>query len=71
MNLVPFGPRNSSRAIAVASAAGKRSGATRYSVSSPIVFMARAAELMFPGCAVPTYSFPELIRAARTEVGKD
>ena len=24
-----------------------------------------------PGCAIPTYSFPELIRAARAEVGKD
>ena len=24
-----------------------------------------------PGCALPTYSFPELIRAARAEVGKD
>jgi uroporphyrinogen decarboxylase len=24
-----------------------------------------------PGCAVPSYSFPELIRAARVEVGKD
>jgi len=24
-----------------------------------------------PGCAVPSYSFPELIRAARAEVGKD
>jgi uroporphyrinogen decarboxylase len=24
-----------------------------------------------PGCAIPTYSFPELIRAARAELGKD
>jgi len=24
-----------------------------------------------PGCAIPSYSFPELIRAARAEVGKD
>lgn len=24
-----------------------------------------------PGCALPTYSFPELIRAARAELGKD
>jgi uroporphyrinogen decarboxylase len=24
-----------------------------------------------PGCAIPTYSFPELIRVARAEVGKD
>jgi uroporphyrinogen decarboxylase len=27
--------------------------------------------LVAPGCAIPTYSFPELIRAARAEVGKD
>jgi uroporphyrinogen decarboxylase len=27
--------------------------------------------LMAPGCAIPSYSFPELIRAARAEVGKD
>jgi uroporphyrinogen decarboxylase len=26
--------------------------------------------LLAPGCAVPTYSFPELIRAARAEAGK-
>jgi uroporphyrinogen decarboxylase len=24
-----------------------------------------------PGCAIPSFSFPELIRAARAEVGKD
>jgi uroporphyrinogen decarboxylase len=24
-----------------------------------------------PGCAIPSYSFPELIKAARAEVGKD
>jgi uroporphyrinogen decarboxylase len=27
--------------------------------------------LVAPGCAIPTYSFPELIRAARAELGKD
>jgi uroporphyrinogen decarboxylase len=27
--------------------------------------------LVAPGCALPTYSFPELIRAARAELGKD
>jgi hypothetical protein len=27
--------------------------------------------LIAPGCAIPTYSFPELIRAARAELGKD
>jgi uroporphyrinogen decarboxylase len=27
--------------------------------------------LIAPGCAIPSYSFPELIRAARAEVGKD
>ena len=27
--------------------------------------------LIAPGCALPTYSFPELIRAARAELGKD
>jgi uroporphyrinogen decarboxylase len=27
--------------------------------------------LITPGCAIPSYSFPELIRAARAEVGKD
>jgi uroporphyrinogen decarboxylase len=27
--------------------------------------------LVAPGCAIPSYSFPELIRAARVELGKD
>jgi uroporphyrinogen decarboxylase len=27
--------------------------------------------LIAPGCALPTYSFPELIRAAKAELGKD
>ena len=27
--------------------------------------------LIAPGCAIPSYSFPELIRAVRAEVGKD
>jgi uroporphyrinogen decarboxylase len=27
--------------------------------------------LVAPGCAIPTYSFPELIRVARAELGKD
>ena len=40
--------------MTVASVAGNRSGATRWSESRPIVFIARAAEPMLPGCDVPT-----------------
>ena len=42
----------------------------RDEVRGAVAEAGRAKLLLAPGCAVPTYSFPELIRAARDEAGR-
>lgn len=42
----------------------------REQVRTAVAEAGRRGLLLAPGCAIPTYSFPELIRAARAEAGK-
>ena len=44
--------------------------AIREQVRAAIVEVGPRKLLVAPGCAIPSYSFPELIRAARAEVDK-
>jgi uroporphyrinogen decarboxylase len=45
--------------------ADRSAGALRAEIRSAVTEAGRAKLLLAPGCAVPTYSYPELIRAAR------